>query len=364
MTSRRWWIVSDLHLGTAEGDPRGTASAFARFLTEIAAAAGPGEVALVLLGDTFEMAGLDGTGARSRLGEIAARHPHVFTALRGCVARGVGVDVVVGNHDVDLARPAAVSRLRELLGDAEGANVRVYPWALHVPGLLFAEHGHQHHDVHRLPTMLLASVDNLVRMNPPALAVWSKRSGGPVATARAVSRALAAARAAERRARTPSYLSLVDAASARLGLSAEAGRALWRISAFRLVGTAAGIAGRVVGRRVDAGGGRASRPGHAPAEVAAALSRHGAPVRWYVSGHTHRASESVLDGTDTRYLNTGTWCSDVRGPGPDLEDPTRFPYVLVERPEEEPPMAVLGYWRDRAENALARHVSKAPVDCD
>ena len=348
-------MVSDLHLDPSGHDDRRTAAAFAQFLAEVVATPPPSGATLVLLGDTFEVRGLTGPGARSRLDDIAAAHPEVFAALRQCLAAGVRLDVVVGNHDVDIVRPATAERLGELLADG-GERLRLHPWALHVPGVLFAEHGHQHHAVHRLPTLLLAAADDHSPLAPSPLTVWAARQAGPLGAVLAVGRALAAARAAERRAGGRAYQRLVGAEAARLGLRPETGRALWRVSRFRLLPTVAGTGGRVLRRRLDAIAPRMARRGKAPhlaaagpppfaAEVATTLAAHGDPVAWYLCGHTHRATAAPIAGTTTRWANTGTWCSDIRGAGPDLDDPRLFPFLEIDAAGDGSVQGRLSYWR-------------------
>lgn len=347
MGVHRWWLVSDLHLGSLEARGRDTAAAFALFLHTVVAPVGDGS-SLVLLGDTVDALGAGGP-ARAVLDEFAMTHPEVVEALRGCVERGVHVEVVTGNHDVGLARPAAARRLRELLGDvggSEAGRVRVLPWALYVPGVMFAEHGHQHHSVHRLPTLLHAAADDDTPLGPSALSAWAASGGGVVGRSSAAARALLAARLAERQSRELGYRALVYDESARLGLSGEAGWALWSLSRLRLGPAVVGTMGRVARRRLSPGNGTASMPPRAAADVAATLAAHGASVPWYVTGHTHRAAAAPLPTVATGWLNTGTWCSDIRGPGPDRDDPRRFPYAVVEARDGGATTAHLRYWRD------------------
>ena len=154
-----------------------------------------------------------------------------------------------------------------------------------------------------------------------------------------------AARAAERRARATAYRALVAAESSRLGLSSDAGWALWSISRLRLAPAVAGTLARMVRHRVVPGHQRFTGPPQAAADVAATLAAHGVPVRWYITGHTHRAAAAPLPGHDTRWLNTGTWCADIRGPGPDRDDPRYYPHVVVEAVDDGSTSARLEYWR-------------------
>jgi UDP-2,3-diacylglucosamine pyrophosphatase LpxH len=358
-------VVSDLHLGTGEPDVRCTSAAFVQFLEGVVAATGPSDMTtLVLLGDALELRARTGRGARARVDDLAAAHPEVFAALRRCLGAGVQLDIVVGNHDVDLVRPAAAQRLGELLG-VRGDGLRIHPWALHVPGVLFAEHGHQHHAVHRLPTLLLAAVDDDTTVEPSPLTAWAARRGGPREAVMAVCRALAAARAAERRAGSAAYQRVLAAEAARLGLRPETARDLWRVSRFRLVPVATATGRRVVTRLVTRlvarllarlatplvtrRGGAAHRVATGPpphsAQIALTLAAHGAPVAWYLCGHTHRAAEAPITGTTTRWANSGTWCSDIRGAGPDLDDPRLFPVVLIDADGDGSVQGGLEYWR-------------------
>lgn len=220
----------------------------------------------------------------------------------------------------------------------------MHPWALHVPGLFFAEHGHQHHAVHRLPTLLLAAADDDARVDPAPLAAWTGRRGARLEAASSAFGALSAARTAERRAGTAAYLSLVDREAHRLGLTPQAARALWQLSSFRLLPAAAGTAEGVLRRHLPRSDHRA-QPSPPSRAIARLLERHGSPVPWLISGHTHRAGERSLAGTTTRSLDTGTWCSDIRGPGPDREDGTRFPYVVLEA-SASGSEGSLRYWHD------------------
>ena len=378
MTASRWWVVSDLHLGPWGADPRGTAEAFARFLArEVAPATGNTHV--VLLGDTFELVGLDAQRGRNRLDELVLLNAEVFAEIGLCLRGGVRFHFVCGNHDVDLARPAVADRLVELLSaDGPTDQVTVHPWALHEPGLLFAEHGHQHHPLQRLPTLLLASVSGTDDLDPPPMVAWTDRTGrtgtiartgrtgtiartsralptrsiGPAGwtgstmrRAAAVARAFSSTRRAERRALTPGYVSMLSAESERIGITPEAARALWRVSGFRTLPAIAGTARRLLSRRLGrAPQGLGMLP--AAARVARTLTDHGTPIRWYVSGHTHRAIDAPIPGSTTRYLNTGTWCSDVRDRGPDHDDPSCYPYAQIDVADDGTATGALRYWRD------------------
>jgi hypothetical protein len=140
------------------------------------------------------------------------------------------------------------------------------------------------------------------------------------------------------------YDELLQGESLRLALDEAAVRDLARLSRFRTVSALP----RTAGRMVLAAAGRSIASEEAPAaagRVTRTLDAHGSGVAWYISGHTHRALESALDGGSTRYINTGTWCSDIRGRGPDQSDRGTFPYALVDVASDGATSGGLRYWR-------------------
>ena len=107
-----WWFVSDLHLG-ASPDHRGTAAALVEFLGVVAGTRPETERSIVMLGDSFDLPADD--SAAAALSAIARRHPEVFSALTRARSVGVDIEVVCGNHDTALARPAVREALGQLL---------------------------------------------------------------------------------------------------------------------------------------------------------------------------------------------------------------------------------------------------------
>ena len=221
----------------------------------------------------------------------------------------------------------------------------MYPWFLHVPHVLVAEHGHQHHALHRMPEMLRAAVNGTDELNLPPLAAWHAHpSRSRLIRAGAVARACLASERAERRVRALAYDELLQAESLRLALDGVAVRDLARLSRFRTVSALPAAATRMV----FAAAGRRVAGNEAPAiagRFARTLEAHGSGVAWYVSGHTHRALESALEACPTRYVNTGTWSSDVRGRGPDQSDRRAFPYAVVDVARDGATSGGLRYWR-------------------
>ncbi|WP_077490254.1 hypothetical protein [Sinomonas mesophila] len=340
----RWWLLSDLHLGAFDDDPRRPGRVLSEFLRrEVLAASGPLQH-VAFVGDTFELVGFAEDESLARLESILTRHVDTFRALEACAARGVQLHFVCGNHDVELARPAVASRLSALLSPVEPTRVRVHPWFLHVPHVLVAEHGHQHHALHRIPELLRTAINGTDELDPPPLAAWNAPPRSRLRRAGAVARACLASERAERRIRELAYDELLQAESLRLGLDGAAVRDLARLSRFRTV-SALPLAGT---RMVLAAAGRRVTGEKAPAAAgrfARTLEAHGSGVPWYVSGHTHRAVESALEACPTRYVNTGTWSSDVRGRGPDQSDRLAFPYAVVDVAPDGATSGGLRYWR-------------------
>ncbi|MUU71592.1 hypothetical protein [Pseudarthrobacter sp. GA104] len=348
----RWWLLSDLHLGVSDDDPRRPSAVLPGFLRrEVLAVAGT-QRHVAFVGDTFELVGLAEDESLARLESILARHLDTFRALEACAARGVQLHFVCGNHDVELARPSVAARLSALLSPGEPTRVRVHPWFLHVPHVLVAEHGHQHHALHRIPEVLRSAVNGTDELNLPPLAAWNAHpSNSRLSRAGAVARSCLASELAERRIREPAYDEMLQSESFRLALDEAAVRDLARLSRFRTVSALPRAATRMVlaaaGRRTAG-----EEPPAAAGRVARTLEEHGSGVAWYVSGHTHRALESELEACTTRYVNTGTWCSDVRGRGPDRRDRRAFPYAVIDVARDGSTNGGLRYWRPDGGSAV------------
>ncbi|MFE5838095.1 hypothetical protein [Arthrobacter sp. NPDC056493] len=341
----QWWLVSDLHLGMSDDDPRCPGSVLPQFLCrEVLAASGP-QQHVAFVGDTFELVGFAEDESLARLESILTRHPDTFWALQACAARGVQLHFVCGNHDAELARPSVAARLSALLSPVEPARVRVYPWFLHVPHVLVAEHGHQHHALHRIPEVLRVAVNGTDGLDLPPLAAWNADpSRSRLSRVGDLARACLASERAERRVRKLAYFQLLQAESLRLALDEVAVRDLAHLSRFRTVSALPVAATRML---LAAAGRRIAReePPAAAGRVARTLEAHDSGVAWYVSGHTHRALEAALEACPTRYANTGTWSSDVRGRGPDQSDRRAFPYVMVDVARDGATSGGLRYWR-------------------
>ncbi|MDQ3779126.1 MAG: hypothetical protein M3354_01075 [Chloroflexota bacterium] len=103
--------------------------------------------------DTSDRATLD------KLNRIVASHPEFFEALGRFVAAGFWLDIVPGNHDIELISRPVQERFKEQIVRAGGgsealARITFHPWIYYQPGVLYAEHGQQYHDINAFPTLL------------------------------------------------------------------------------------------------------------------------------------------------------------------------------------------------------------------
>lgn len=346
---REWLFVSDLHLSGGSGGARAR-RALPQFLDEVVAAPGAERRTLVLLGDVFDLTqhpGLSDAAAGLRMAELARANREVMEGLAACLRAGVRLEVVGGNHDVEVSRPAVADALLDALGaPSRHARISFWPWLLHEPGVFYAEHGNQHHDLNRIPTILAArQLPDADMLPAPPLRAWSSHAAGPrLGRYRQLVQCARGTRTHERLVGTTWYRSLVEDEAARQCLSAAALHELASLSPFRF-GRSCVLAGaRIAGRRlglVRAGDLLAAQAG----AVHAALCRAGSPAPTYVFGHTHRAEQRHLPGRPSAtYLNTGTWSDDVRGVGPDREDDHLFPYARV-RADRAGVRSESSYWR-------------------
>jgi UDP-2,3-diacylglucosamine pyrophosphatase LpxH len=349
-------IVSDLHMSTGAGpipDPFSEDAAFAGLLDALAGTRTP--TRLVLLGDTFDLVLAAGSFdmARGSLDAIAKAHPGVFRALGAFAGAGHSVVVVPGNHDIALLRGSVQQQLRELIaneaGDREaGARIAFRPWIVHVPGVLYAEHGQQHHDINHFRSLLSHAEANA----PPGLCLDDARvelarlreyrPGTSVVAVRAAALAGRVLRAgvhtASRRGphmnRARERL-LLDHAAA-IGLPGDVLLDLDR----RQQPTVLRIAARMVRTRATPGEYMVT----AARIVSDALADATVAPAFCVFGHTHVAADRPVwpDVETPRYLNAGTWSTMVRRGRSGTQD--RLRYIEIDHGANRPPAARLRRW--------------------
>jgi UDP-2,3-diacylglucosamine pyrophosphatase LpxH len=172
-------IVSDLHFGEellpgASTERREAvelgAQAFCEFLRyEAARRLGGRPWRLVIAGDLFDFMSVVipgspeqparnaderrlgvGRGAKAgvkRLDAICMQHTPLITELARFANAHHAIDIIVGNHDVELLEPEVVAALeRHLVRCGATADamtrIRVVPWFIYLPGVAWIEHGH------------------------------------------------------------------------------------------------------------------------------------------------------------------------------------------------------------------------------
>jgi len=355
-------FVSDLHLtptgfGSRGGTGRGAAQSFSDFVDHVAGRRRTegGDWRLVLLGDTLEL--LHGAApaiqpdAARRLDEVAAGQAEVFAALGRAVGSGVHLDVVPGNHDMPLAFPTIQARFLAHLG-AEGGPVEFHPWMIHVPGVVYAEHGSQYHDVNAFRSALAPSDrDDPDALDHPLgayldLELLARVEGGmrpsPIGTTWASARGawrFAISRSSRRRpsfAPGPTlekYAREIDVDPEALQRIASVSRPGIRGVSLRAVEAAAE---RLIGSRTKRP--RAYVPGYlhdAARRIDRILERSGSTVPYIVFGHSHVHEREQLrpQAPVPALLGTGTWTTEgPRGARVTARDGA-YPFVEIHRVE-------------------------------
>jgi UDP-2,3-diacylglucosamine pyrophosphatase LpxH len=91
-------------------------------------------------------------GSVYKMRRILTDHPRFCAALATFLAAGNRAVFVLGNHDRELHFPEVQETLRQLVrahappgrGAVVAGNIGFEPWFIHVPGVLYAEHGNQY----------------------------------------------------------------------------------------------------------------------------------------------------------------------------------------------------------------------------
>jgi UDP-2,3-diacylglucosamine pyrophosphatase LpxH len=82
-----------------------------------------------------------------RLKRICEIHRPLLADLGTFAAAGHNIEIIVGNHDIELLAPEVAEELMHQLG-AAGASARaleriqIIPWFIYIPGVAWIEHGH------------------------------------------------------------------------------------------------------------------------------------------------------------------------------------------------------------------------------
>lgn len=407
-------IISDLHLAagsdpvSGQRDPMDSFvqdTAFAHWLDHVreGSATSGGSHRLLLLGDFFDfprvrLSGADGASSEgaeaqaiAKLDRIAAGHPAVFAALGRWLGAGNPLDLVPGNHDVELMRSAVHRHLSGLLARAADLaqfdpGLNVSPWIYHVPGVLYAEHGQQYHDLNSFPALVWLDGQDAARDMPLGAAVdtfaqrVTAKLGPAVDAPDSIARLLrnvartgprGAARVApdmvrlaavvgrhlitrwlpRHHSRRERYrIAVLPGQAKETGIPVETLARIDRLAestANRLPARVAAASWRQLGRRPASGtsGTRlaADYLVRAATEIHRLLDDAGAGTAFYVFGHSHRAGQQALGVGPSAavYLNSGTWAGQAAGTNP----PLTF-VVVTWDPALGEATAALQHWND------------------
>jgi UDP-2,3-diacylglucosamine pyrophosphatase LpxH len=368
LAPRELVVLGDFHLASgrdpltgavAPREPFHDDGALARFLDHLAVDVGRRR--LLIIGDLLDFSRVDLPGLRAdavesdavtlrKLDRIAAGHPEAFAALGRASAAGVEIHLVPGNHDFQLGRPAALERLGRLLARYGGrttdpAPVRLHPWIYYEPGFVFAEHGHQYHDVNCFPGLLeLGQAHGLTDVRPPLGWYLDRRR---LRLARGLLGELARLRSPSEAARRQAYRARFVAPQAEAtGLSAGALERLDRLSER----ARRDLLRRALATLTRAPEARTPYMQRAASAIDRLLRRSGEAVPFYVFGHTHAAARTPLrpDADHPVYLNAGTWSAiSHRGSAADSTGPRRALHFLELRFDPGGgPAALLRRWND------------------
>ena len=391
-------FLSDLHLASGFDPVRGSYSPqenffydkqFARFLKFIQRQAQEeGQVLhLVLLGDIFDFLrasspshpqhqySLDASAATAveKIEQIAAGHSVFFEALGCLLEAGFHVELMPGNHDIEMTLAAVQEKIRELVkryghcSDEAAVSIQFHPWIYYVPGVFYAEHGQQQHWINSFPDLPeLINQDTQGRIRPPVgshfeiyLQALRNTNGKPedehisslrslileavkhptflLRTGGAQLRFLAAMLNSVFRSSTPlenarrksALQKILPALSSQAGLSSQTLTALakqWRT--FDLTQLLARLS-KQMGKRTT---GKASNYLYQSAiTIHELLMYMNEQVPYYVFGHTHQpAMRPLASATPAAYyVNGGSWTGEYDSvPQPSLEQ-NLFRYIFI-----------------------------------
>jgi UDP-2,3-diacylglucosamine pyrophosphatase LpxH len=336
---------------------------------------------LVILGDLFDFprvfpevaaATNSDADAIACLECIREGHPELFTDLGRLVMAGIDLVIVPGNHDRALARPPVFSHLQAMIAPSAPDSIRCEPWHVVEPGVFYAEHGQQYHDINAFERLLDADtgelsnapmtiggrIDELMR----AAAKVAASSGGtrPETVVQVVRAAISSPRTAIRLARPLAGLALTVICTGLSPLLSRSSGARYRerLAALpriegrldpeslvgieliadrrrqatlrRLASTAARAAVspfRHSGGKVSPRSIQSQRQLEAARAIDAVLRKQGEAVPIYVMGHTHIAWDEPLGARDnsSRLINTGTW---IDGYGAQART-EGYPYAII-----------------------------------
>jgi UDP-2,3-diacylglucosamine pyrophosphatase LpxH len=368
-TRERLIVVADFHLSTGAGaDLFQADEQFAWFAEHVATSDWPVS-RLVLAGDLFDLlhttkgerAWRDTSEEASlkKLELAAGAHPIVMRALADLAGSGVRLDVLAGNHDLELVRPSAQRLLREVLGSYSSSaenSIRFHPWIFYLPRIVYVEHGSQHHDLNAVTALLAPSPG---RLEVPLGAELEFHRLDKAAGARAeaygqLGAALARRlfRIGKRRPRTWYHESVVRPLAEDLGLTPDTTVGLDGLAALDPLATELRVARRAVARLIRRPTSTQLPPGdyleRAAARIDDLLEREETAVPFYVFGHAHTPVDRPLrpGRSSPRYLNPGTWSRTLPRSVRRAGNSARFGFIDIQKVNGRDPCAHLWRWDD------------------
>lgn len=394
-------ILSDLHLSAVQDIKSGHCVAregfhydvaFNHFLDHLLARvkSESAECEILLLGDFLDFLHtkvpltesnlLTTTEASSlqKLKAIINAHPLVFEALKRFAATGFRLSVMPGNHDIDLMRPAVQRVLKESIKTDSGTNIHFHSWIYHVPGVIYAEHGHQYHDINAYTTLLAparSGTENELELpvgayfdlylfhliervkpptenlNAPLRYLFNSYLKQPLKLITtfpdlckffyAVLRQFAYRSSRQFRIRRQRYQERVLSSYAvSTGLSYSTCVALDQLAEVNNSKMVKRLLGNALSKSDSI------KTGYLYPKallISRILRSENKEVPFYLFGHSHRqANVSLEDQFDAFYLNGGTW-SSPKYPG-SAGDRSLFPFVEIEWENNQHPKASLMQW--------------------
>lgn len=418
-------VVSDLHLGSGRDDAWASSNhlelfhhdaAFARFVEHLSlqSESSRRRLRLVILGDLLDFPRVPETGGTpaktdadlvDRTRRVVAGHSLIFDALRAFAERGHLIDILPGNHDVGMIRPVVQDEIRSAVDTTETGRLRFHSWIFHIPGLLYAEHGHQYHDINSFQRWLDASRSPLTKIHWPIGAkfdeyfidllmhlmsksdTWPKSFPGVIAALirnpgslvqtvplhlRFMSDlipALLFSKSYRRAGSREAYRStMAGDAQAEIGISENAlcevdkvaeqlatnlghrlarGVLILMLSKFSLNRSRASDADQLgLPSTADQ---RLKLLQRVAGEIDTILAGSGQNVPFYVFGHTHLPDNASIrmNQREFKCLNAGSWLNQVLPSGDSVTATNGFTFVLIERSANDgTPNAHLLAWND------------------
>jgi len=279
----------------------------------------------------MDLPGTTFNDARSAIEEIAVVHNRVFNSLSHLVSVGIDLTIVPGNHDVELTDTSVFSTLCDHIDSrsSRAGTVHLNPWMYYVPGLIYAEHGNQYHDVNWFSTLLSPTYcddgDRVHRTSARWLKGLRDVTGVRRGDLRTVPKHIVGLTDSLRL--TPSwamprevYLTKIAIPYGdSLGIDADTVRALDAITSRGPAAVVRRFGHKTLRRlwtklrRSDGVSPSEWRDRYllrSVSEVVAVTTSHGMGVPSYVFGHTHVAGTSTLHD-DSSYINIGTWSAQL-----------------------------------------------------